>query len=125
MNLGKDISKIGLLVLIAVCGCRFQSIESMRTASAPNQPFPEKGDPYTFGGLADGTGGSVVGTTQSMESETYADPKFKQLAGTEPFVSMSGHTIAKAKPSEVSGDYQPLPHEEVAGKHGESGEGEH
>ena len=124
MNLGKDISKVGLLALIAVCGCRIQAVESMTTASAPNQPFPEKGDPYTFGGLADGTGGQVVATTQSMESETYADPKFKQLAGTEPFVSMSGHTISKAKGSEISGDYQPLPHEEPV-KHEESSEGEH
>ena len=123
MVLRMDLKRIGFLTMtaIAVGGCRFVSVESFDSASAPNKPSPEKGDPYAFGGIADGTGGNVAATTQTMESESYSGPKFKQVAGNEAFTSMSGHSVSKAKPNDTSGDYQPLPNGE---KH-EGGEAEH
>lgn len=112
------------LVLLAV-GCRIKAVESMHSATRPDPKGGDVyGDPYTFGGIADGTGGQVAATTQSMESPSYADPKFKKIASKEGFTSMSGHVVSDAKGSETSGDYQPLP-SSVEPKHGANGESEH
>lgn len=104
-------------------GCRSKGLESMQSATAPNQPLPYKGDPYAWGGIAEGTGGQVVGTKQTMETPTYTEPKFKKLAGPDAVTSMSGHSLAKAKPSDRSGDYQPLPAKEAARAAGGHGTG--
>lgn len=108
MVLRKEFLLVGLALVSF--GCRSKGLESMQSSSAPNQPLPYKGDPYAWGGIAEGTGGQVVGTKQTMETPTYSDPKFKKLAGPEAVTSMSGHSLSKAKPSDRSGDYQPLPH---------------
>jgi len=112
------------LALLAV-GCRFKAVESMHSATRPDPKGGEVyGDPYTFGGIADGTGGQVAATTQSMESPSYSDPKFKKIASKEGFTTMSGHVVRGAKGSETSGDYQPLPTSGEA-KHGAGGESKH
>ena len=123
MTLGKEIKRIVGLAGFAVLavGCRFVSQESITSASAPNEKQPNVGDPYAWGGVQEGTGGLVAGTKQTMEAETYSDPKFMQLAGNEGFVSISGWVLHPAKANEVSGDHQPLPHDEAAGGHEEEG----
>jgi hypothetical protein len=120
MILRKEILLVALAVFAV--GCRSVALESMQSSSAPKQPLPYKGDPYAWGGIAEGTGGQVVGTKQTMETEAYSEPKFKKLAGPDAVTSMSGHSLAKAKPSDRSGDYQPLPNK--AAGHSESGGGE-
>lgn len=120
MILRKEILLVGLAVFAV--GCRSVGLESMQSSSAPNQPLPYKGDPYAWGGIAEGTGGQVVGTKQTMETPTYSEPKFKKLAGPDAVTSMSGHSLAKAKPSDRPGDYQPLPNKPAA--HAEGGHGE-
>jgi hypothetical protein len=103
----------GLLIFAALAigsaGCRFKGAESMNSTKAPHTELPYKSDPYTWGGIAEGTGGQVAATRQSMESPTYAEPKFKNLAGSEGFTSMSGWNLKPAKPSDIPGDHQPLP----------------
>jgi len=123
MALRKDLARLACLGILVVSfsGCiRFKGVESEAAANAPNQASPGKGDPYTYGGMAEGTGGLQPTTSHSMEGTSYDGGKFKQAAGTGAFKSSSGHETAPSKPSDVSGDYQPLPHE---GKH-EEGEGE-
>jgi hypothetical protein len=129
MDLGKEIKRLAGLAVLAVtaCGCHIYGIDSMNSASAPNHKSPNQGgDPYTWGGIQEGTGGLVAGTKQTMETPEYSGPKFKQLAGPESFTSMSGHAVGAAKPNDVSGDWQPLPnagHSVGDGEHG--GEEEH
>jgi hypothetical protein len=124
MTLGKEIKRIvglaGFAALMA--GCRFVSVESINSSSAPNEKQPSVGDPYAWGGIQEGTGGLVAADKQTMETPIYADPpKFIQLAGVEGFASMSGWVLHPAKANEVSGDHQPLPHQEAAGGHEEEG----
>jgi hypothetical protein len=90
-------------------GCRSVAYESMHSSTKTHTPMTYKGDPYTWGGIQEGTGGLVAATKQSMEAPKYTEPKFKSLAGREGFVSMSGWSLGRAKPSDVRGDYQPLP----------------
>ncbi len=82
----------------------------MRSATKTDYKPTYKGDPYTFGGIQEGTGGQVAATSQSMESPTYTDPKYRKLAGPEGFTSMSGHSLSPAKGNDRVGDFQPLPH---------------
>lgn len=123
MALRKDL--VLLVCVAALCGCngiRSKAAESIATAQAPNQPLPYKGDPYTYGGVAEGSGGLVSTTQQTMESPSYDGAKFKQAAGPDAYTdSSSGHKTAKAKPSDISGDYQPLPNAER--ERGGEGEG--
>jgi hypothetical protein len=122
MNLRME--KIVLLAAGAVMlvGCRSVGLESLNSASAPNtNKFPYKGDPYAWGGIQEGTGGQVVGTKQTMEGTTFDGDKYKKLAGPDEVVSMSGHRLAKAKPSDTVGDRQPLPGDV---SHGGATEGE-
>jgi len=114
MALRKDLARFAVfgLVALSLSGCgfalRFKSEESMSAASAPNQKSPYKGDPYAYGGMADGYGGLQPTTTQTMEAEKYNGPEFMKAAGNDAYKSGS-HQTAAAKPSDISGDYQPLP----------------
>ncbi|MBN9503289.1 MAG: hypothetical protein BGO01_14770 [Armatimonadetes bacterium 55-13] len=124
MALRKDLAQVGLIGVIALSmvGCRIKAIESQTSASAPNTKSPYKGDPYTYGGVAEGSGGLLTTTTQTMDTPSYEGAKFKKAAGPEAYTdSNSGHHTAAAKPSDISGDYQPLPHNEGH----EGGHGEH
>jgi hypothetical protein len=102
---------VSALLACSIAGCRSKAYESMSSSSAPPVKSSYQGDPYTFGGIQDGTGGLIAATRSSMETETYSEPKFKKLAGPEEFASMSGHGLSPAGASEVRGDYQPLPSE--------------
>ena len=115
MQIRKELILAALLSL-TIAGCRVKGYESMTSSIAPNVKSPYKGDPYTFGGLQEGTGGLIAASRSSMETEDYSEPKYKKLAGPDAFVSMSGHSLAKAKPSDIVGDYQPLPSQDAHGK---------
>ena len=112
-----------IILAVLACaagGCRVKAAESLASTTAPNVKSPYKGDPYTFGGIQDGTGGLIAATRSSMETESYSEPKFKKLAGPESFASMSGHSLSPSKANETSGDFQPLP---IEGGHGEVAHG--
>ena len=100
---------LAALFAITICGCRFKAYESMNSATSSEVKLPYKGDPYTFGGMQEGTGGLIAASKGSMETETYSEPKFKKLAGPDAFISMTGHSLSKAEPSDTRGDFQPLP----------------
>lgn len=106
-----EISIAATALAMVAGGCRSVAYESMQSSTKAHAPMTYKADPYTWGGIQEGTGGLVAATKQSMEAPSYSEPKFKKLAGREGFVSMSGWSLGKAKPSDIRGDYQPLPHE--------------
>lgn len=125
MALRKDLvlATLALVCVVGLSGCRSKAAESIASAQAPNTPSPYKGDPYTYGGVSEGSGGLVTTTQQTMESPSYDGAKFKQAAGPDEYTDpSSGHKTAKAKPSDISGDYQPLPNTDRG--HKTSGEGE-
>ena len=111
---------LAALLLVAVVGCRSVANESMHSASAPGIEFPYRGDPHTFGGIQEGTGGMVAATSQSMESAAHTQPKAERIAGPGGFTSMSGHQVSPAKGNDRIGDFQPLPH----GSKGQAGRAE-
>jgi hypothetical protein len=110
--------------LVIMAGCRYQGGESFYSANKPDNEPPMKGDPYAWGGIQEATGGLVAASQQTMESTSYVEPKFMQLAGTAGFVSMAGWAVNVAKLNDTKGDYQPLPNREHAEEEHPEGESE-
>jgi hypothetical protein len=70
---------LGLVGLgLVVSGCRSVAYESMQSSTREHTKLPYKGDPYTWGGIQEGTGGLIAATKQTMEAPTYVEPKFKR-----------------------------------------------
>jgi hypothetical protein len=79
-----------LILLGCVClgGCvpHFKEMDSYHTSfhdtySHPDSvtPPPEKGDPYAFGGIAEGSGGTMARQSYATDNDT---PDFRDATGT-------------------------------------------
>ncbi len=69
--------KLLVLPLIAIClsGCYLpRSIDSYNSTFRPGPPEPNRADPYSFGGIADGSGGTMTRTSYSTDSKS-PDPR--------------------------------------------------
>jgi hypothetical protein len=80
MMMGSKVLRLLVVAAVgtALAGCRIKSVESFESAVNPSPPSPGKGDPYTYGGVAEGTGGLSTKTSYATDTNT-PDP----LSATE------------------------------------------
>lgn len=104
-----------LLLGVAVSGCRFKGAESFNTSVSPYGEPAQKGDDYTYGGIADANGGQKVRASYSKGAPAFdangkVDPSYDQPAkgtgqhpGEYPNTARAGYGNVNAPA------FQPLP----------------
>ncbi|HSI73927.1 MAG TPA: hypothetical protein VK934_12190 [Fimbriimonas sp.] len=85
---------VGLLALSALGGCRSKGLESFNSATTPVPPLGGAkwgGDPYTAGGIAEASGGTIAATNYGKgarpNTAANVDPVYDQPAkgsGSQP-----------------------------------------
>jgi hypothetical protein len=58
------------LAAMSLVGCRVKSVESFESAVKQSPNSPGGGDPYTYGGMAEGTGGLSTKTSYPTDNKS-------------------------------------------------------